>query len=55
LLYSVSACNKGSNPQGGVVLNKKELDPWLKQLIAEIKQKEPTNPPAKIYRYTYNG
>ncbi|MCJ8163790.1 hypothetical protein MKJ04_02985 [Pontibacter sp. E15-1] len=29
--------------------------PWLNQLIQELQEAETANPPAKIYRYTYNG
>lgn len=28
-------------------------DEWLKNLIRQLRQEKPANPPAKIYRYTY--
>ncbi len=28
--------------------------PWLAELIQHLQQAAPTNPPAKIYRYTYH-
>src|SRR5690606_36486128 len=39
-----------------VVSNKNNDQPqWLTALIQELKQEAPANPPAKIYRYTYNN
>ncbi|MBR0570067.1 hypothetical protein KB205_05540 [Microvirga sp. STS03] len=29
--------------------------PWLTNLIQQLEQEAPANPPAKIYRYTYNN
>ncbi|WP_242926262.1 DUF6970 domain-containing protein [Pontibacter vulgaris] len=29
--------------------------PWLSQLIQQLEQEAPANPPAKVYRYTYNN
>ncbi|WP_162428107.1 DUF6970 domain-containing protein [Pontibacter pudoricolor] len=29
--------------------------PWLTDLIQQLQQDAPANPPAKIYSYTYNG
>ncbi len=29
--------------------------PWLNQLIQKLQEEQPANPPAKIYRYTYNN
>ena len=29
--------------------------PWLSELISQLEQEAPANPPAKIYRYNYNN
>ena len=29
--------------------------PWLNALIRKLEEEKPANPPAKIYRYTYNN
>ncbi|MFD2246746.1 DUF6970 domain-containing protein [Pontibacter ruber] len=32
-----------------------QLAPWLTTLIQQLQEEKPANPPAKIYRYTYNN
>ena len=56
LASAASACKPGLSPQitDAEVANA-QAAPWLNQLIQEIQQAEPANPPAKIYRYTYNN
>ncbi|MEJ8802605.1 DUF6970 domain-containing protein [Pontibacter sp. H249] len=57
LLASIAfACNPGVSPQiSDAEVANAQSAPWLNQLIQEIQQNKPANPPAKIYRYTYNN
>jgi hypothetical protein len=56
LMCLTSACSKSINvQQNDTSANNNDLTPWLDQLITEIQQKAPANPPIKIYRYTYNS
>lgn len=49
-------CKPGIQPQ---VTEDVTVDPlaqvWLSQKIQQLQQDKPANPPAKIYRYTYNN
>ena len=42
------SCKSTDTPEGPQAL-------WLTELIQKLEQEAPANPPAKIYRYTYNG
>lgn len=56
VLSVLSACKQGAFMQTSEAeANNAELTPWLNQLIQSLKQAPATNPPAKIYRYTYNN
>lgn len=50
------ACNPGVSPQipDGATANALAA-PWLNELVQQLQREEPANPPAKIYRYTYNN
>lgn len=56
LLASIAfACKPGISPQiPEAATANAQAAPWLSQLIQEMGQDKPANPPAKIYRYTYN-
>ncbi|WP_299818345.1 hypothetical protein [uncultured Pontibacter sp.] len=48
------ACKPGASPSiPAAATANAQAAPWLSQLIDEIEQAKPSNPPAKIYRYTY--
>ncbi|WP_250419211.1 MULTISPECIES: DUF6970 domain-containing protein [Pontibacter] len=48
-LFCVAVSCKSTNaPEGPQA-------PWLTDLIQQLEQDAPANPPAKIYRYTYNN
>lgn len=52
----VFACKPGMSPQiPEAATANAQAAPWLSQLIQELEQATPANPPAKIYRYTYKG
>lgn len=57
LALALISCKAG---QGSETENKTEQQPvagadeWLMNLIQKLRAEEPANPPAKIYRYTYN-
>ncbi|MCC9135686.1 DUF6970 domain-containing protein [Pontibacter silvestris] len=55
LLCLLVACTPGKSIQGsaGENANAKSA-PWLSDLIRDLEAEGPANPPAKIYRYTYN-
>ena len=48
LVCLAMACKTTEAPEGPLAL-------WLTELIHQLEQEAPANPPAKIYRYTYNG
>ncbi|WP_276498415.1 DUF6970 domain-containing protein [Pontibacter litorisediminis] len=50
---TVTACSPGSSSTAAAATQ--ENPSWLTKLIGELKLEEPSNPPAKIYRYTYLG
>lgn len=56
LLASITfACKPGLSPQiSEAATANAQAAPWLNQMIQELQQAEPANPPAKIFRYTYN-
>jgi hypothetical protein len=47
LVCLAMACRTTEAPEGPRAL-------WLTELIHQLEQEAPANPPAKIYRYTYN-
>ena len=55
LASTVFACKPGVSPQiTEAATANAQAAPWLSQLIQEMERGEPANPPAKIYRYSYN-
>lgn len=55
LVVFASACKPGASQQlSGASTPSTPLAPWLNKLIQELEAEKPANPPAKIYRYTYN-
>ncbi len=51
----LSACKPGVSPMiSEAATANAQGAPWLNQLIQELQEAETANPPAKIYRYTYN-
>ncbi|MBC5994124.1 DUF6970 domain-containing protein [Pontibacter cellulosilyticus] len=56
LLASINiACKPGISPQiPEAATANAQAAPWLSQMIQEMEQGKPSNPPAKVYRYTYN-
>ncbi|MCC9165387.1 DUF6970 domain-containing protein [Pontibacter harenae] len=55
LICLMSACKPGISLQitDREVVNAQSA-PWLNELIQQLQQEKPVDPPAKIYRYTYN-
>ncbi|MBF9253077.1 hypothetical protein I2I11_07220 [Pontibacter sp. 172403-2] len=55
LVCLLAACRPGLSPQipDGATANALAA-PWLSQLIQQLQEDKPANPPAKIYRYTYH-
>ncbi|MEJ8757530.1 hypothetical protein WG947_11005 [Pontibacter sp. H259] len=47
-VFLAIACKSTESPVGPYA-------PWLTDLIHQLEQEAPANPPAKIYRYTYNN
>lgn len=56
LLTVVSGCKSSDPPvQGSAGENANaQSAAWLSDLIGELEQEPPANPPAKLYRYNYN-
>lgn len=56
LLASINfACKPGISPQiPEAATANAQAAPWLSQMIQEMERGKPANPPAKVYRYTYN-
>ncbi|WP_242921739.1 DUF6970 domain-containing protein [Pontibacter liquoris] len=56
LICLLGACKPGLSPQipAGATANALAA-PWLSQLIQQLQEEAPANPPAKIYRYTYHN
>ena len=54
-IFGMAACKPGISPQipEGATANA-QAAPWLNELIQQLQEEAPANPPAKIYRYTYN-
>ncbi|GGG10572.1 DUF6970 domain-containing protein [Pontibacter amylolyticus] len=52
---SVSCQTAGSPATSEVQQGKAAPTGWLSELIRELEQEDVANPPAKVYRYTYNG
>ena len=52
---AVAGCKPGISPMipGGATANAMGA-PWLNELIQQLQEEKPANPPAKIYRYTYH-
>ncbi len=51
----VFSCKPGISPQiTERATANAQAGPWLAQLIQDLEHGKPANPPAKIYRYTYN-
>ena len=52
---AVVGCKPGISPMipEGATANAMGA-PWLNELIQQLQEEKPANPPAKIYRYTYN-
>ena len=48
LICIAIACKSTEMPEGPQA-------PWLTELISQLQNEAPANPPAKIYRYTYNN
>ncbi|WP_347157639.1 DUF6970 domain-containing protein [Pontibacter chitinilyticus] len=56
LLCLLCACKPGISPQISEAATANALAaPWLSQLIQHLQEEKPANPPARIYRYTYNN
>lgn len=58
LLLTTTAvgCQTAGSPATSEVEQEKNVPTgWLSELIRELEQEDVANPPAKVYRYTYNG
>jgi len=56
LLGLAAACKPGASPRiSEAATANAQGAPWLNELIQQLQAEKPANPPAKIYRYTYNG
>ncbi|NEM96384.1 DUF6970 domain-containing protein [Pontibacter burrus] len=51
LLCLAASCKPANTPEKATT----PQAPWLSDLIQQLKQDAPANPPAKIYRYSYNN
>jgi len=58
LLLLTTGCKTGEATEADPPLEQQPVagaDEWLNNLIQQLRQEKAANPPAKIYRYTYNG
>jgi len=52
---ALGSCRPGVSPQiSEAATANAQGAPWLSQLIQQLQEEKTANPPAKIYRYTYN-
>ncbi|MDX5419163.1 MAG: hypothetical protein LPK09_08090 [Hymenobacteraceae bacterium] len=55
MLGLAAGCKPGVSPQiSDAETANMQVAPWLSGLIQRLQQEKPANPPARIYRYTYN-
>ncbi|WP_101444758.1 DUF6970 domain-containing protein [Pontibacter ramchanderi] len=56
LLVGFAGCRTMESPATSEPEQEKDIPTgWLSELIRELEHEDPANPPAKVYRYTYNG
>lgn len=56
LMTAFVGCQTAESPASSEVEQQKPTPTgWLSELIRELEQEDVSNPPAKVYRYTYNG
>lgn len=56
LVFLLAGCKTGESKEIGSPIEQQPVagaDEWLTNLIQQLQNEKPTNPPAKIYRYTY--
>lgn len=57
-ILALAGCKAGESTDTDTKIEQQpaaNADEWLTNLIQQLRQEKPANPPAKIYRYTYNG